>query len=75
MERSPTSSTLTMLPLRPLDLTVRKPLGGGGMFKAGNLIVVERLMTCAAMGKEGRYTLEDGDHSRSLPRILFSQLL
>ena len=44
MERSPTCSTLTILPLRPLDLTVRNPFRGGEMFKAGNLIVVERLM-------------------------------
>lgn len=44
VERSPTCSTLTILPLRPLVLIVRNPLGGGEMFKAGNLIVVERFM-------------------------------
>ena len=44
VERSPTCSTLTILPLRPLVLTVLNFFAGGGMLKAGNLIVVERLM-------------------------------
>jgi hypothetical protein len=50
VERSPTCSTLTILPLRPLVLIVRNPLGGGEMFKAGNLI--ERLMRSNGIWQE-----------------------
>ena len=50
VERSPICSTLTILPLRPLVLIVRNPLGEGEMFKAGNLI--ERLMRSNGIWQE-----------------------
>ena len=59
VEQSPTCSTLTILPLRPLVLTVRHPFIGGDMFKGGNLIVLERLMSSNGIWQGIEVALEE----------------